>query len=391
MIDNAFQEFKSLEDVFLADIDGILNTPRKPVAPTSSDRVFESFQEINDFYRTHGREPSADTTDISERRLGARLEGFRLDSQKSSEIISLDEFGLLKEDQPFETLAELLGNSDAKDLIEDASGLLDLTSLPKRATRTEPDEVAKRTRCLDFEHFEELFKQKHDELRTGVSKLVPFSGEEAIIPGAFFILSGVMLFVADLGEELAVSGKRTRYKRRTRTIYENGTESSLFGRSLASQLFENDGLQVVTSSFESLLADDEATGWLYILKSLSEDPQIAGKANLYKIGFSTTPVAQRIANARNETTYLMAPVEIVAEYRTYNLKTSALEHLLHIVFGSVRLDVGQVGKDGNRYKAKEWFVAPLAVINQAIHLISSGEIIHYVYDKASEKLIELDS
>jgi hypothetical protein len=303
----------------------------------------------------------------------------------------LDEFGLLKEDQPFETLAELLGNSDARDLIEDASGLLDLTSLPKRATRTEPDEVAKRTRCLDFEHFEELFKQKHDELRTGVSKLVPFSGEEAIIPGAFFILSGVMLFVADLGEELAVSGKRTRYKRRTRTIYENGTESSLFGRSLASQLFENDGLQVVTSSFESLLADDEATGWLYILKSLSEDPQIAGKANLYKIGFSTTPVAQRIANARNETTYLMAPVEIVAEYRTYNLKTSALEHLLHIVFGSVRLDVGQVGKDGNRYKAKEWFVAPLAVINQAIHLISSGEIINYVYDKGSEKLIELDS
>lgn len=390
MSDDESVEFKSLGELFRADIDGILDSPKKPEAQTASDRIIELFSEINDFFRIHGREPSSQTEKIGERRLGARLEGFRLDEEKGTQVSSFDEFGLLAEKPTFESVDQLLGDLDAIDLLSDPLGILDLSSLPQRASRIQPDEVAKRTRCLDFEIFEPLFRHQHEELRANRYKLVPFSGEATVVPGAFFVLSGVMLFVSDLGEELAVSGKRTRYKRRTRTIYENGTESSLFGRSLASQLFENDGLQVVPSNFEDLLADDEATGWVYILKSLSDDPLIAGEENLYKIGFSTTPVSKRVANARNETTYLMAPVEIVAEYRTYNLKTVALEHLLHRVFADVRLNVGQVDRDGQKYAAREWFIAPLTVINQAIQLIVSGEIVSYVYDSASSKLREIN-
>jgi hypothetical protein len=390
MSDHESVEFKSLGELFRADIDGILDSPKKPEAQTASDRIIELFNEINDFFRIHGREPSSQTEKISERRLGARLEGFRLDEEKGTQVSTFDEFGLLAEKPTFESVDQLLGDLDAIDLLGDPLGILDLSSLPQRASRIQPDEIAKRTRCLDFEIFEPLFRHQHEELRTNRYKLAPFSGEATVVPGAFFVLSGVMLFVSDLGEELAVSGKRTRYKRRTRTIYENGTESSLFGRSLASQLFENDGLQVVPSNFEDLLADDEATGWVYILKSLSDDPLIAGEENLYKIGFSTTPVSKRVANARNETTYLMAPVEIVAEYRTYNLKTVALEHLLHRVFADVRLNVGQVDRDGQKYAAREWFIAPLTVINQAIQLIVSGEIVSYVYDSASSKLREIN-
>jgi hypothetical protein len=33
----------------------------------------------------------------------------------------------------------------------------------------------------------------------------------------------------------------------------------------------------------------------------------------------------------------MAPVDVVASYRTYNLKASALENLLHRIFADVRL------------------------------------------------------
>ena len=61
----------------------------------------------------------------------------------------------------------------------------------------------------------------------------------------------------------------------------------------------------------------------------------------------------RIARAEKQPTYLMAPVEVVASYRTYNMKTSALENLLHRVFAEVRLDVSQVGKDGRRYEPSE--------------------------------------
>lgn len=389
-MENESLEFKSLEEIFQADTDGILDSPKKPTAPSSADRIMESFEEINNFYRDNGRVPSSETPEILERRLGARLEGFRLDERKRTELAALDEFGLLEEETPFESIDQLLAHLDDNHLINDPLGILDVSSLPQRATRIEPDEVAKRSRCLDFENFEGLFKRKHEELRTGQSKLVPFSGEWTIVPGAFFVLSGVMLFVADLGKELAVAGKRTRYKKRTRTIYENGTESSLFRRSLASQLFENNGLQIVPCSFETLLAEDEATGWIYILRSLSDDPLISNQDHLHKIGFSTVPVSERISNASSETTYLMAPVEIVAEYRTYNLKTSALEHLLHRVFEDVRLSITQVGKDGQKYQAREWFVAPLSVINQAIQMISTGEIVDFVYDPTLAKLTEIE-
>ena len=110
--------------------------------------------------------------------------------------------------------------------------------------------------------------------------------------------------------------------------------------------------------------------------------------DLYKIGFSTTSVEQRIANAANAPTYLMAPVEIVADYRTYNLKPSALEHLLHRVFAEVRLDITQIDAKGRTYDPSEWFVVPLNVINQSINMIMSGEIVGVVYDATTKKLVE---
>ncbi len=59
----------------------------------------------------------------------------------------------------------------------------------------------------------------------------------------------------------------------------------------------------------------------------------------------------------------MAPVEVVASYRTYNLKASALENLLHRVFAEVRLDITQVDRWSCDYDASEWFVGPMAVID----------------------------
>lgn len=95
-----------------------------------------------------------------------------------------------------------------------------------------------------------------------------------------------------------------------------------------------------------------------------------------------TEVAQRNVVYFKE----MAPVEIVASYRTYNMRTSALENLLHRVFAEVRLDVSQVGKDGRRYEPSEWYVVPLEVIDQAVSLIASGDIVDFVYDPRLSRL-----
>jgi hypothetical protein len=221
-----------------------------------------------------------------------------------------------------------------------------------------------------------------------VSKLVTFTGRRAIKEGAFFVMGGVMLFIAEIGEaSVKVVGGKPERRERLRVIFENGTESSMYLKSLSIRLYEQgDGFQVVPTEFETLLADDEATGWVYVLRSLSDDPAVASRQNLHKIGFSTTPVKQRIANAANEPTYLMAPVEIVAEYRTYNMKTSELEHLLHRVFAEVRLDINQVGTNGRLYDSTEWFEVQLSEIDRAIELITSGDIVDYNYNALKREL-----
>lgn len=183
--------------------------------------------------------------------------------------------------------------------------------------------------------------------------------------------------------ETSASG---RTKQRLRCIFENGTESSMYRQSLSTRLYEEDGDAVVQAEFDSILRGDEATGYVYVLRSLSDDPQISAISDLYKIGFSRGPVERRIGNAEHEPTYLMAAVEIVASYRTYNLRTSALEHLLHRVFSEVRLNVDQVGRHGRVYAPSEWYVVPLPVINQAIELITSGDIVDYDYDAVAQVL-----
>ncbi|MFC9358082.1 GIY-YIG nuclease family protein [Rhodococcus sp. NPDC057014] len=366
-----------LKSLFDADDDGLLDTPEKPTRASAADRLERSFVEIADFYREHGRAPSPDTRDIAERKLGARLDGMRADEDKTAKLTHLDEFGLLADPEAPASLEELLEGDDT-DLLNDATGLLDTSDLPTRVQRNEPDEIAQRVKSNDFDSFAPLFVQKHAELADGTSTLMTFRGLSQIVEGAFFVLSGIMVFVAGVGAaETSASG---RTKQRLRCIFENGTESSMYRQSLSTRLYEEEGYAVVQTKFDSILADDRATGYVYVLRSLSDDPQISSVADLYKIGFSRGTVEKRIAGAEHEPTYLMAPVEIVASYRTYNLKTSALEHLLHRVFSEVRLSVNQVGKDGRVYEPSEWYVVPLPIIDRAIEFIRSGDIVHYEYD-----------
>lgn len=81
---------------------------------------------------------------------------------------------------------------------------------------------------------------------------------------------------------------------------------------------------------------------------------------------------------------------MVADYRVYGMKVSALEHLLHRLFAEVRLDIAALVPVTERKKQapSEWFLVPLEIINQAIDLIASGDIVNYRYEKAVEQLVE---
>lgn len=378
----------SIDDILDSDTDGLLDGPERALKVTSADRLKRGFLEIVEFRRAHERLPSSTTREIAERRLGARLDGILASEEKIAALKPLDEFGLLETPEAPASLDDLLGGDDL-DLLADESGLLDVSDLPVRRQTYDSENAARREKAQDFERFEPLFKQKHAELRDGVSKLLPYPGMTHILPGAFFVLNGVMLFIAEVGEtEYKKTTVRENKRERLRCIFENGTESSMYRQSLGIRLSDEDGRIVVKSEPPEILGDDQVSGYIYVLRSLSADPQIAGIKDLYKIGFTRGSVELRIKDADKSPTYLMAPVEVVASYRTYNLKASALENLLHRVFAEVRLDISQVDRWGRDYDASEWFVVPRAVIDQAIQLIQSGAIVRYVYDATAQGLVE---
>ncbi|WP_434967042.1 GIY-YIG nuclease family protein [Janibacter indicus] len=380
----------SIDALLDSDVDGLLDAPEKAVKITAKDRLERAFLEVVEFRRTHGRIPDSTTREIAERKLGARLDGILANEEKITALKPLDEFGLLEVPEAPASIDDLLGDDDL-DLLEDESGLLDVSDLPVRKTPDEADSVAKRKKCLDFDRFEHLFKAKHRELVEEAAQLASFKGLRTVTEGRFFVLNGVMLFVAEVGEtrEMVVGGK-SEQKQRLRVIFENGTESSMYRQSLSIRLFEQDGQAIVQTGLsddEEVLDGDAASGNIYILRSLSTDPQIAQIKDLHKIGFTRGAVEARIKSAEKSPTYLMAPVEVVASYRTYNLRASALENLLHRVFADVRLDLTQADRKGRNYDPSEWYVVPRNVIDQAIDLIISGDIVSYFYDREAQRLV----
>ena len=374
----------SLEEIFASDDDGLLDEPEKAPVLTGHDRLRRSFVEINDFVVEHGREPDPTVRAIQERRLGARLDGIRANPEKVEALADLDEHGLLAEGVEEDlSLEDILALDD--DLLDDETGILDTSMLPKKITRGEPEWVARRERAKGFEAFEPLFKQKHAELRSGVAGLAADPGEAHIQKGTFFVLGGVMLFVAEVGETEVVAGRR---KERLRVIFENGTESSMYRQSLTSRLHEEDSFLVTQRevTITELEAGDELTGHIYVLRSRSDHPEVVGRPNLHKIGFTRGSVERRLAGAEKQVTYLMAPVEVVADYKTYNLRAASLEHLLHTVFATSRVPFEQVGLDGRAAEASEWFDVSLEVIDRALTFVQDGSIVNWVYDRESGTL-----
>jgi hypothetical protein len=379
-------DMQSLIDL---DSDGLLDLPEKV---TAADRLERAFLEIVEFRRAQDRLPSSTTREIAERKLGVRLDGILANDEKIAALEHLDEFGLLKTADAPATIDELL-DGDELDLLGDESGLMDLSALPQRKTPDTPDSVAKRMKATGFEAFEPLFKAKHAELADGLFRLIPFPGVQTIEEGNFFVLNGIMLLVAEVGDTTYKSiGGKQEQKQRLRVIFENGTESSMYRQSLSIRLHEQEGQALARTGHDVGEVDDadKESGHIYVLRSLSNDPQLAGLQDLHKIGFSRNSVDKRIANAEKSPTYLMASVKIVENYRTYNLKPSALEHLLHRVFAEVRLDITQIDTKGREYDPSEWFVVPLKVINQAVNMILSGEIVDYIYDASAQRLVKMD-
>jgi hypothetical protein len=258
------------------------------------------------------------------------------------------------------------------------------------------EEIAGREKCKDFENFKPLFQKAKNELASGERQTRPFGKEVSVEIGNFFILSGQLVFVAEVGEIIrAPNGESDA---RLRAIYDNGTESNLLRRSLQRALYKDEAGRRVTDPDAGPLFsdtpenDDIESGTIYVLRSLSVHPYIAEHRQLmHKIGVTGGKIETRINNAENEATYLLAGVEVVASYKLFGINRIKLENLFHRLFAPAQLDLVIHDRFGHPVKPKEWFLVPLQVIDEAVRRIRDGSITDVTYDPKTASLVVADN
>lgn len=378
-------------------LDILRNTTVQPI--TSDQRLKKSFEEINDFIDHNGHEPT-ESTNISERKLFSRLKQLRKDFEKASFLKDLDRHELLVNVRDIKNVEDILEKDVLGILDNNTENIFDIKNIPK--TKAKTDFYARRKPCNNFSYYEPKFKQIQNDLNEKKRKLIFFK-ESHLREGQYYVLDGILLYLEKI-DEMKIKefndksqGKRKRIDPRTRCIFENGLESNMYLRSLSKELYNN-GSTIIQSNeetlrefdegFSNITSEDRTTGKIYILSSLSKRPEIKFIENLYKIGFTTLPIEKRIQNAENETTFLMAKVKIISLYKTYNLNPQKFESIIHQIFSKRCLDVKIADKNGKLKNPKEWYIAPIRIIEQVIQLIINKKIQNYKFDHLLNKLIE---
>lgn len=394
----------SLDDIFNDDEFGLLDSTAKTSnVKTTDQRLVDSFEEINAFVDKNNREPNKSS--MSEYGLLARLKNIRENEQQKISLKPFDRHNLLGEVEIPKTSIDDILNDDEFGLLEPDSDLsiFKYKHISKEDEREKADFVAQRKplKEVDFKPYEAMFQKVHQEIKEGKRQINPFHNiEKNLHMGNYYLIDGVMLYLesANTIEKLRgkLSGNRVHLDGRTFTIFENGTYSNMLYRSLGKQIQKNGKL--ITNTQEGInnelyvnagmvMEEDIQTGWIYILKSRSTHPEISRIENLFKIGFSTTHIDERIKNAKNEATYLYADVTKVSSYACYNRNAGKLEQLLHRFFAEACLNVDIEIIKGKRITPREWFVVSFEEIERAIKLILNEQIINYKYDSAIEKIV----
>lgn len=389
----------SLEDIF-NDPDAQELLVKKPVKSKATyDPDVEYFKEITEWVKQHGgKEPEKthDMSRLSERRMASRLKGFRSHKDMIELLNPYDELGLLnnesqelsledkvkQEKQDFTSLDDILGDDSAlftNDQQTINSKLFDTKKLheTKREQENQPENKSKRKHMTDFAKYEPLFKKVQAELAFGARKLIDFKSNQIELH-KFYVLNGQLLYIEAIGSEFENNNRsRSDVDARVHVVYENGTENTPLRNGLIASLYgskKRHGYGKIVTEPEKanmeLSNDDQVTGYIYVLKSESDNPEVKKVQEenpLYKVGFTSGSVHKRIANAENESTYLYGPVKVCEEIQVVNLDSEALETAIHHALANYQLDVDIKAPSGRTIHPREWFTADLDTINDVVY------------------------
>ena len=391
-----------MDDDDLLDALGVEAAPTKAGTHTKlEERLIAGFEDILRFVETHGRAPQhGEDRDIFERLYAVRLDRLRGMPEARALLSSMDAVGLLSWPVSTATAIDELDDADllaelGVDSPADDGDITQLRHVASFADRQAAEEIANRARCEDFEQFKPLFEAVVVGLKTKEWITKPFAKDASIEQGDFFIVGGQIAYVA----EINVGGKTKdgRDNPRLRVIFDNQTESDLLLRSLSRSLYPDGdtpvGRRIIKVDAGPLFGDtieqdDIDSGTIYVLQSQSDHPFVAQHRELiHKIGVTGGKVETRIAAAKDDATYLLAGVTIVATYKLAHINRTKLENLFHKIFAPAQLDLTIEDRFGKPVKPREWFLVPLQAIDEAVNRIRDGSITNYIYDPEAAMLV----
>lgn len=366
------------------------------------ERIIAGFEDIQRFVEEKGRLPEhGEDKDIFERLYAVRFDQIRRQEECRDLLKNLDHQNLLNSDN--KSAMEIPDDIDDDDLLaqlgvneNEENSITNLRHVTSQAERRAAEEVANRTRCEDFEQYKELFEAVKKGIDTGYRTTVRFRKDAgftkaSLKKGQFIVIGGQTAYVAEIGE--TIKAPNGHDDARLRVIYSNGTESNILLRSLIRAMYKDETSRFITNPDSGPLfsgetsEDDLDSGTIYVLRSLSDHPLVKENRNIvHKIGVTGGNVKKRLANTKNDPTFLMADVEIIATYKLANINRTKLEKVIHKFFSGANLDIEVKDRFGRLIKAQEWFLVPLFIIDKMVEKIMDGTVSDYYYDPVSVEL-----
>ncbi|OEK04589.1 GIY-YIG nuclease family protein [Roseivirga misakiensis] len=389
------------DDALLVEL-GVEVEVKKAVKHTPrEERIIAGFEEIQKFVEDHGKLPEhGEEKDIFERLYAVRLDQIRKLDECRELVQPMDYQNLLDAGATLNIETEATLNDEellAQLGLEDQeNSITKLKHVKTRAEKRAAEEIANRTACEDFEQFKPLFEAVKRDMFDGLRPTIRFRKDAGFTKTTlgreqFIIVGGQIAYIAEVGETIkAPNGEDDA---RLRVIYANGTESNILLRSLIRAMYKDETSRFITGANSGPLfsgensADDQESGTIYVLRSLSNHPAIKESRDIvHKIGVTGGEVQKRVVNAKNDPTFLLAEVEIVATYKLANINRVKLEQIIHKVLSPARLDIEMKDRFGKPVKAKEWFLVPIFIIDELVEILKQGRLRDYYYDPKSAEL-----
>ncbi|ARU01895.1 GIY-YIG nuclease family protein [Yoonia vestfoldensis] len=405
--------YRSIEEILGEEDDlGLLNVTLRPRAARrpEGERDAELVREVNRFFERTGRVPDPEAADYEEMRLAILWAGLarcgpagHLAEEDVNGLLSGVSLTLTAEpaaperdwrDEPdadeVPTSLDDIFDDDELDVSDAFTAIKHVTPAEDRLV---PDHRAEFYPCHDFERFRDMFAQTQAALEAGEREVrsINHNEEVRVDEGSLFIRKGLLTYVAEKAEMTARAGKRDH---RLRIIFSNGMESdpllSSFRKALAddatARAIHRHGIGAMDPAWEADRID--LTGTVYVVRSKSREPAIAEVSGiLLKIGVTTQEVRRRIADARNDPTFLLAPVELVATYDLVNLSWRKVEQLLHRFFDAARpRDLWITDRFGRKVYPREWFYVLPEHVSRAVQAIRESNLHELEYDPESQAI-----